>query len=901
MNQEEHMNQGRYIMSNGEGSMSCFSETNSSSTVYMKSMPAATRSSEEDDGISLSLLLNLSTIQDKVHEIQSLVNFFMISPNNNNQESTSSLAMSNVGSLVQEIITAASSMMHTCQQLQISTSNNSNVDTNQTADGMFMEFSQDFDPDHAFMGESSTNLLGVQERGHVSFLDQTTQNLDWYETETTNPKKDIHHSKSRSGNYEIVELSVEDLLAKYTHYCQICGKGFKRDANLRMHMRAHGDEYKTREALINPTSRDKTVEYSSLMRHYYSCPQQGCRWNQRHEKFQPLKSVICAKNHYKRSHCPKIYMCRRCNVKHFSVLSDLRTHEKHCGDIKWVCSCGTRYVSPRTANRDAAAMIILVLVLIFIIRPAAQRIVNITPEGKSVRKLYLYGTIMTAVAASSYTTFFNQIHVLGAFMVGMAIPDGPPLGSALEAKFESLATNVFFPISIAVMTMKGDIIGVLYAFDDISFNIFLVGFTLVLKWTASFVPCLFFKLPTRESIIIAMIMNYKGFVDLCFIEGALNKWNLSHATYTFLMMYVLMNAGILPTIVKALYDPKRKYIGYVKRDVMHLKSNSDLKILTCLHKPDNISGMISLLQLLSSPLNNENKDKGVIAVTVLHLVKLAGRAFPILVPHDKRSKPRLLQNSYIQTMMLAFNEFQQENLGTTTVNSFTAFSIDNLMDQDICNLALDHLTSMIIIPSGRKWSPDGSYESDDVMIRRVNMSLLDRAPCSIGVLNNRGHRKLKINKRSKGTVKVGVIFVGGKDDWEAVSIAKWMRQNPSVRLTVIRFLSGQEPDKSKNWEYLVDNEVLNDLKATYASAENFSYTEKIIKGGPAVATAVRMAAEENDLMIVGRDHDDDSLDYSGLVEWMELPELGVIGDLLASKELETRVSVLVVKQQQQHE
>ncbi|KAG2333509.1 hypothetical protein Bca4012_016891 [Brassica carinata] len=560
-----------------------------------------------------------------------------------------------------------------------------------------------------------------------------------------------------------------------------------------------------------------------------------------------------------------------------------------------------RYVSPRTANRDAVAMIILVIVVVFIIRPTAQRIVNITPEGKPVRKLYLYGTIMTAIAASIYTTFFNQIHVLGAFMVGIAIPDGPPLGSALEAKFESLATNVFFPISIAVMTMKGDIIRVLYAFDDISFNIFLVGFTLVLKWTASFVPCLIFKLPTRESIIIAMIMNYKGFVDLCFVEGALNKWNLSKATNTFLMIYVLLNAGILPTVVKALYDPKRKYIGYVKRDVMHLKPNSDLKILTCLHKPDNISGMISLLQLLSSPLDSENKDRGVIAITVLHLVKLAGRAFPILVPHDKRSKPRLLQNSYIQTMMLAFNEFQQENLGTTSVDSFTAFSHENLMDQDICNLALDHLTSMIITPSGRKWSPDGSYESDDVMIRRVNMSLLDRAPCSIGVLNNRGYRKLKSKKRSTATVKVGVIFIGGKDDWEAVSIAKWMRQNPRVRLTVTRFLSGREPDKSKNWEYLLDNEVLNDLKATYASAENFSYTEKIIKGGPEVATAVRLAAEEHDLMIVGRDHDEDSLDFSGLVEWTELPELGVIGDLLASKELGTRVSVLVVKQQQQHE
>ncbi|CAH2072124.1 unnamed protein product [Thlaspi arvense] len=574
------------------------------------------------------------------------------------------------------------------------------------------------------------------------------------------------------------------------------------------------------------------------------------------------------------------------------------------GFITLVCVSyvGTyRYVSPGLANRDAVAIIILVLVIVFIIKPTAQRIVDTTPEGKPVRKLYLYGTIMTAIAASVYTTFFNQIYVLGALLVGMAIPDGPPLGSALEAQFESLVTNIFFPISLAVLTMQGDIVRVFYAFGDISLNIFLVGFTFAVKWAASFVPCLIFKIPTRESIIVATIMNYKGFVDLCLFEEAVKKWNLSQATNSFLIFYVLLNAGILPTIVKALYDPKRKYIGYVKRDIMHLKPNSDLKVLTCLHKPDNISGVISLLQLLSSPLNNDRKDRAVIAVTALHLVKLTGRAFPFLVPHDKRSKSRLLQNSYIQTMMLAFTEFQQENLGTTTVSSFTAYSLEDLMDQDICNLALDHLSSMIIIPSGRKWSPDGLYESDDTVIRRVNARLLDRAPCSIAVLNDRGYRSLKNRKRSNGIVNVGVIFIGGKDDREALSLAKWMRQNPRVCLTVIRFMSGQEPDKSKNWDHLVDNEVLNDLKDTYSTAENFSYTEKIVNGGPAVATNVRLAAEEFDLMIVGREHDEDTLNFKGLVEWMELPELGVIGDLLASKDLIARVSVLVVQQQQQHQ
>lgn len=154
----------------------------------------------------------------------------------------------------------------------------------------------------------------------------------------------------------------------------------------------------------------------------------------------------------------------------------------------------------------------------------AQRIVDMTPEGKPVRKIYLYVTILTAIFASIYTSVFNQMYVLGPLLVGLAIPDGPPLGSALEARFESLITNIFFPISIALMTMKGDVVRALYSFDDISLNIFLLGLTVVVKWTASFVPCLIFcELPTRESVIIATIMNYKGFVDLCFFDVALKR------------------------------------------------------------------------------------------------------------------------------------------------------------------------------------------------------------------------------------------------------------------------------------------------------------------------------------------------------------------------------------------
>ncbi|KAI4389384.1 hypothetical protein MLD38_001615 [Melastoma candidum] len=142
------------------------------------------------------------------------------------------------------------------------------------------------------------------------------------------------------GSYEILQLEKEEILAPHTHFCTICGKGFKRDANLRMHMRGHGDEYKTPEALAKP-HKDMSSEAVIIKR--YSCPYLGCKRNKDHKKFQPLKTILCVKNHYKRTHCDKRYTCSRCNTKKFSVMADLKTHEKHCGKDKWLCSCGTTF------------------------------------------------------------------------------------------------------------------------------------------------------------------------------------------------------------------------------------------------------------------------------------------------------------------------------------------------------------------------------------------------------------------------------------------------------------------------------------------------------------------------------------------------------------------------------
>ncbi|KAE8693046.1 Ribosomal protein L9 isoform 1 [Hibiscus syriacus] len=300
-----------------------------------------------DQPHSSSFLYSLSVLKDKVHQVQSFVS---ILSDQVHPDSTRFLAIASMGSLVQDIIVTASSMVVVCQQMSLGTISGNKTSSTDNCGG--------------------DNLVKDREQGYPS----TDQTFSWYDRNSNDDNRCwrvdnndilknkeladmVQRSKTSEGsslgnvsasNCDIVELDAEDLLAKYTHYCHVCGKGFKRDANLRMHMRAHGDEYKTNAALVNPVknhdgSNEGMGKCSTKFPKKYSCPKEGCRWNQKHAKFQPLKSMICVKNHYKRSHCPKMYVCKLCNRKQFSVLSDLRTHEKHCGDLKWQCSCGTTF------------------------------------------------------------------------------------------------------------------------------------------------------------------------------------------------------------------------------------------------------------------------------------------------------------------------------------------------------------------------------------------------------------------------------------------------------------------------------------------------------------------------------------------------------------------------------
>nr|AKH61420.1 sensitive to proton rhizotoxicity1 [Vigna umbellata] len=290
-----------------------------------------------------AMLNNLSFLEEKIHQLRDLVHLIVnkkCQPFGQSHELVTQeqqLVTADLTSIIVQLISTAGSLLPSVRHTL-------------TTNPLVGQIDQLHGINLPFGSEPSTGINPQNNSGNKLFDKSTPNDLpntcemeQNYNMEEHEPKdeEDVDEGESLPpGSYEILQLEKEEILAPHTHFCTICGKGFKRDANLRMHMRGHGDEYKTPAALAKP--HKETGSEPKLIKRY-SCPYAGCKRNKDHKKFQPLKTILCVKNHYKRTHCDKSYICSRCNTKKFSVMADLKTHEKHCGKDKWLCSCGTTF------------------------------------------------------------------------------------------------------------------------------------------------------------------------------------------------------------------------------------------------------------------------------------------------------------------------------------------------------------------------------------------------------------------------------------------------------------------------------------------------------------------------------------------------------------------------------
>lgn len=364
---------------------------------------------------------------------------------------------------------------------------------------------------------------------------------------------------------------------------------------------------------------------------------------------------------------------------------------------------------------------------------------------------------------------------------------------------------------------------------------------------------------------------------------------LSNEALSVMTLGVLVMGTTAKIGVKFLYDPSRKYAGYQKRSVLNLKPNSELRIVSCIHKPSHITPIKNILEICAPTTSNP------LVVHVLHLMELVGRSSPIFISHRLQERVGSGHHTFSEDVVVTFDLFEHDNAGTATASTYTAVSPLRLMHDDICYLALDKLASMILLPFHLRWAEDGSIESADENIRALNTKVLERAPCSVAILVNRGYSSsISINDNTK---EIALIFLGGPDDREALCLAKRAIKENAFHLVVYHLVSASKNNEFSNWDVMLDDEILKDVKGTYGSVNNVTYDRVNVENTSDTTAFISDIADQYDFIIVGRRNGIKSPQTAALENWTEYPELGVIGDLLASPDTNTKASILVVQQQ----
>lgn len=361
---------------------------------------------------------------------------------------------------------------------------------------------------------------------------------------------------------------------------------------------------------------------------------------------------------------------------------------------------------------------------------------------------------------------------------------------------------------------------------------------------------------------------------------------MNEECFAITVISVVVVTGVISPIVKLLYDPSRRFVAYKRRTILHNRHNEGLRILACIHNEENMQATLSILYT-----SNPTKESP-ISLCVLHLVKLVGRASSLLIAHPPREKS---SDSPTESERIfgVFRNFEKKNQGSLMVHCYKGVSPYSTMHNDVCSLALEKRITLVIIPFHKQWKPWGRVETSHAF-RQLNKNVLEKAPCSVGILIEHSSRKKYYVESSY--YRVAVLFFGGADDREALAYAGRMSQHPSVLLTLIRFSSSMDIVGGTARSKMLDGDILKDFRSNAQRYERVSYQEEEVMDASDVIQVLRCMENGYDLVLVGRRHGESTL-MQEVRKCSENADMGMIGDILATADFRCGSLILVVQQQ----
>ncbi|CAN6878157.1 unnamed protein product [Brassica oleracea] len=545
---------------------------------------------------------------------------------------------------------------------------------------------------------------------------------------------------------------------------------------------------------------------------------------------------------------------------------------------------------------------------------------NENPEGKPLKGSHLVMSLAFVVLICSFPTWppesmYNPI--LSAFTAGLFLPNQGRMSKWIINKINYLLSTVFYPIFFFwvgfIIHMRNFDIG-----DKMAWARFfsLLGTVIAGKVVGTVLCGVLLGYHVRETASLGLLLTTKGHFHVYLAALAIRTNRVKNTTGAMMIFVIVLTVVYSPFVVMDIIKRARKRVPVHIMALQWLDPTTELRVLMGLHGPHNIGSTLNLMEICHG-----GREPGSIFYAT-DMVELTDEIAATL-KKDGRSGQNNDDSVTVtdrtvtemrESITAAVNGYGELRSGQgVTVRRMLALSTFMTMAHDICGLADELMVSIIILPFHKRRSPDGTLDTGHAGFRHVNRKILKNAPCSIGILVDRSFGQTEEAWRPGASMDIAIIFIGGRDDREALAFAAQVARHPAVKLSVIRFLedkSSQNAQKrssilnrasvvEQEEEMKLDDECFAEFYERYiAGGGRVSYMEKHLTNSSETFTALKSLDGEYGLVIVGRGGGRASSGLTtGLNDWQQCPELGPIGDVLSGSDFSHNTSMLIIQQQ----
>lgn len=543
-----------------------------------------------------------------------------------------------------------------------------------------------------------------------------------------------------------------------------------------------------------------------------------------------------------------------------------------------------------------------VLCCTFVMPPIFKWMARRCPEGEAVDETYVCATLAIVLAAGFVTDVIGIHALFGAFVMGVLLPKEGPFAVALVEKVEDIVSGLFLPLYFVSSGLKTNI-ATIHGLQSWGLLVLVIFTACLGKVVGTVGVSLWCRLPFQEALALGLLMNTKGLVELIVLNIGKDRGVLNDQTFAIMILMALFTTFITTPLVLAFYKPAKKLAKaeYKHRTIQRINKSSQLRTLVCFHSSRNIPTLINLMEVSRGSGIREG-----LRVYAMHLMELSERSSAILMVHKARKNGLPFWNrrhhSETNEIVVAFEAFK--HLSHVSIRPMTSISQLSSMHEDICSSADSKRVAMIILPFHKHQRLDGQLETGRAEFRNVNRRVLEHAPCSVGILVDRGLGGTTHTTASDVDYVITVLFFGGHDDHEALAYGMRMGGHPGISLVVVRFvvdptIVGRKVSLDMNDFHNAepkadDEEILQEFKQQLSkTSSSYNYEEKVVSNATETVQVIREYNRCN-LFLVGRMVEGELA--AALNRDSDCPELGPVGSLLISPDFSTTASVLVVQQ-----